>query len=154
MCPLLMLTITLGCLFLIMNIHSIHIQATTVSDTTIIIFLSVRVTFHLINDLLSDLSTLLPIIFCVLLSLRFNLCFHISSILLLPKFYINDCHVVPSVSYIYNLWVRVTPKLLNTEQSSKGKCKAHKTTNRQNSVNNRKTEKTAMAPTWYRHFHA
>jgi hypothetical protein len=39
------------------------------------------------------------------------------------------------------------------EQSSKGKGKTHKSVNKQTkSVNNRKTVKTAMALTWYRHF--
>jgi hypothetical protein len=45
-------------------------------------------------------------------------------------------------------------KLLNTEQSSKGKGKTHNLVYyfKAKSVNSRKTGKTAMALTWYRHF--
>jgi len=47
---------------------------------------------------------------------------------------------------------RVITKLPNSEQSYKGKVKTHKYINRQYSVNNRKTVKTVMTLTWYRHF--
>ena len=43
-------------------------------------------------------------------------------------------------------------KLPNSEQSPKGKVKTHKYINRKKSVNNRKTVKTVMTLTWYRHF--
>ena len=39
-----------------------------------------------------------------------------------------------------------------TEQSYKGKVKTHKYINKTKSVNNWKTVKTLMTPTWYRHF--
>ena len=43
-------------------------------------------------------------------------------------------------------------KITELEQSYKGKVKTHKYINRQKSVNNRKTVKTVMTLTWYRHF--
>ena len=48
--------------------------------------------------------------------------------------------------------IRVITKLPNSEQSYKGKVKTHKFINRKKSVNNRKTVKTIMTLTWYRHF--
>ena len=48
--------------------------------------------------------------------------------------------------------IRVITKLPNYEQSYKGKVKTHKFINRKKSVNNRKTVKTVMTLTWYRHF--
>ena len=50
------------------------------------------------------------------------------------------------------LKIRVITKLPNSEQSYKGKVKTHKYINRKKSVNNRKTAKTVMTLTWYRHF--
>jgi len=47
--------------------------------------------------------------------------------------------------------IRVITKLPNTEQSSKGKVKTHKSKNRQNQSTTGNWE-TAMALTWYRHF--
>jgi hypothetical protein len=47
--------------------------------------------------------------------------------------------------------IRVITKLPNSEQSYKGKVKTHKYINTK-SVNNRKTVKTVMTLTWYRHF--
>ena len=44
--------------------------------------------------------------------------------------------------------IRVITKLPNSEQSYKGKVKTHKYINKQN----RKTVKTVMTLTWYRHF--
>ena len=48
--------------------------------------------------------------------------------------------------------VKVITKLPNSEQSYKGKVKTHNYINRQKTVNNRKTVKTVMTLTWYRHF--
>ena len=50
------------------------------------------------------------------------------------------------------LSIRVITTLPNTEQSSKGKGKTHKSTNRQNQSTTKQTGKTAMALTWYRRF--
>ena len=52
-----------------------------------------------------------------------------------------------------NKWqIRVITKLPNTEQSSKGKGKTHKSTNRQNQSTTGKQGKPQLALTWYRHF--
>jgi hypothetical protein len=48
--------------------------------------------------------------------------------------------------------IRVITKLPNSEQSYKGKVKTHKYIKRQNQSTNRKTVKTVMTLTWYRHF--
>jgi hypothetical protein len=50
------------------------------------------------------------------------------------------------------LQIRVITKLPNSEQSYKGKVKTHKYKKQTKSVNNRKTVKTVMTLTWYRHF--
>ena len=48
-------------------------------------------------------------------------------------------------------WIRAITKLPNSEKSYKGKVKTHNYINTK-SVNNRKTVKTVMTLTWYRHF--
>ena len=69
-----------------------------------------------------------------------------------PPFFGNDLRCDPYCwVQIFRSWIRVITKLPNTEQSSKGKGKTHKSRNTK-SVNNRKTGKTAMALILYRHF--
>ena len=50
------------------------------------------------------------------------------------------------------LSIKVITKLPNSEQSYKGKVKTHNYINRQNQSTSRKTVKTVMTLTWYRHF--
>jgi hypothetical protein len=58
----------------------------------------------------------------------------------------------PNIHVCVYVQIRVITKLPNSEQSYKGKVKTHKYINRKKSVNNRKTVKTVMTLTWYRHF--
>ena len=78
-----------------------------------------------------------------------------------PSAHLNDlylfiicCFCIYLNEEIHNLlvyWIRVITKLPNFEQSYKGKVKTHKYI-KTKSVNNRKTVKTVMTLTWYRHF--
>ena len=69
------------------------------------------------------------------------------------------CMLIKTVTML-ELWcmliktvtIKVITKLPNSEQSYKGKVKTHNYINRQKSVNSRKTVKTVMTLTWYRHF--
>jgi hypothetical protein len=56
------------------------------------------------------------------------------------------------IHYIGKQQIRVITKLPNSEQSYKGKVKTHMYIKQIKSVNNRKTVKTVMTLTWYRHY--
>ena len=57
------------------------------------------------------------------------------------------CLFPSSAIFFISLYIRVITNLPNSEQSYKGKVKTQT-----KSVNNRKTVKTVMTLTWYRHF--
>jgi hypothetical protein len=58
----------------------------------------------------------------------------------------SDCKCFNTFKENSMYMMRVITKLPNLEQSYKGKVKTHKY------INNRKTVKTVMTLTWYRHF--
>ena len=64
----------------------------------------------------------------------------------------TDMSICIIMSFKSSSFIRVITKLPNTEQSSKWKGKNSEVNKQTKSVNNRKTGKTAMALTWYRHF--